>query len=76
MGTSIPHVVTDVVLLGFPVPRIWNLRLHKSRKVILTVIFSLGILYIALFSCLFHKYTAGIGAKNTFFSLTNIPNPE
>ena len=47
VGSAIPHIVTDVVLLCIPVPIIWNLHLHSSRKVILTAIFALGILYSA-----------------------------
>lgn len=51
LGSSTPHIVTDVVLVGIPVPLIWNLHLHRSRKVILTAIFALGILYVALYLC-------------------------
>ena len=40
------------MLLDIPVPLIWNLHLHSSRKIILTAIFALDISYIALFLCL------------------------
>ena len=49
VGSSTPHIVTDVVLLGFPVPLIWNLHMHKSKKIMLTAIFAVGGLWVALF---------------------------
>ncbi|KAM0798769.1 hypothetical protein BDR22DRAFT_934515 [Usnea florida] len=42
VSSSIPHIITDVVFLGFPVPLIWNLHMHKSRKMMLTAIFAVG----------------------------------
>ena len=66
VGSSTPHIVTDVVLLGIPMPLIWKLHLHSSRKVILTAIYALGILYIALFFVSFHNCTAGAEAKTGF----------
>ena len=66
VGSTIPHVVTDVVLLGIPVPLIWNLHLHISRKVILTAIFAFIMLYIAPLFMSFYKCTARAGAKTSF----------
>lgn len=48
VGLSIPHILTDVVLLGIPVPLIWNLHLYRSRKVVLTAVFALGIFVTAV----------------------------
>lgn len=47
MGSSIPHITIDILLLGFPVPLIWRLHMHSSHRIILTVLFASGILYVA-----------------------------
>ena len=49
VGISVPHIITDVVLLGFPVPLIWKLQMLRRQKVVLTVIFTMGSLYVALY---------------------------
>ena len=46
MGCSILHVVTDVLLIGLPVPLIWGLCIHRTHKVFLTAVFALGGLYV------------------------------
>ena len=68
VGLSIPHIVTDVVLLGLPVPLIWSLHLHSSRKVILTAIFALGILYIAPFLVSFTTALPALDIRLAFFA--------
>lgn len=49
MASSIPHFIIDVVLLGFPAPLIWRLHMARSQKIMLTVIFAMGSLYVAIF---------------------------
>ena len=48
LGCTVPHILIDLLLLGFPVPLIWRLHMHRSQKIILTFIFTLGSLYVAL----------------------------
>ena len=52
VGSSTSYLVTDIGLLGISVSLTWNIHLHSSRKVILTAIFALGIMYLAPFWCL------------------------
>ena len=47
MGSSISHISTNVLLLGFPVPLIWRLHMPRSHRIILTVLFAMSILYVA-----------------------------
>ena len=42
LGTAIPNVVTDILLLVFPIPWIWKLVMPTSQKIALLGIFLLG----------------------------------
>ncbi|KAH6604403.1 hypothetical protein Trco_007849 [Trichoderma cornu-damae] len=44
VGKSIPHIITDVLILLFPLPYIWNLRLRKSQKIATVGVFLVGML--------------------------------
>ena len=44
IGSSIPHIITDIALICLPMPVIWNLQMSRSRKVSLSFIFGLGVL--------------------------------
>ena len=43
-GTT--NILTDIVILGLPLPLIWKLQIRRKRKVGLLGIFLLGSLYI------------------------------
>ncbi|EHK17254.1 uncharacterized protein TRIVIDRAFT_42454, partial [Trichoderma virens Gv29-8] len=43
IGKTVPHIVTDVLILLFPLPYIWNLHLRMSQKIATACIFMLGI---------------------------------
>ncbi|KAL7793706.1 hypothetical protein V8C37DRAFT_401787 [Trichoderma ceciliae] len=43
IGKTVPHIVTDVLIMIFPLPYIWNLHLRMSQKIATTCIFFLGI---------------------------------
>ena len=47
-GNAIPNIITDVALLVLPMPFIWRLHLSQMRKVLLTCIFIMCILYVQL----------------------------
>ncbi len=38
----VPNIVTDLVLLGMPMPLVWKLGLPRGQKVALCGIFALG----------------------------------
>ncbi|MCJ1352543.1 MAG: hypothetical protein MMC33_002527 [Icmadophila ericetorum] len=42
LGVAIPNITTDLVILIFPLPMIWKLRMAKSQKVALMGVFTLG----------------------------------
>ena len=42
LGVAIPNVVTDILLLIFPLPWIWKLVMPTSQKIALSGIFLLG----------------------------------
>ena len=42
LGTAIPEVVTDFVILAMPLPYIWNLQMKLRQKVLLSLVFILG----------------------------------
>ncbi|KAL7906416.1 hypothetical protein GGI35DRAFT_108468 [Trichoderma velutinum] len=43
IGKTAPHIVTDVLILLFPVPYIWGLHLRMSQKIATACVFGLGI---------------------------------
>ena len=51
VGSWVPHIFIDLVLLGLPVPLLWKLQMHLSQKLILTGVFACGGLYVALLLC-------------------------
>lgn len=54
-ANSIPNIATDLALLLFPLPIIWNLQLPASHKLSLTGIFAIGGLWVSQvksFSCM------------------------
>lgn len=46
LGTAVPNVVTDFVILILPVSMVWQLQISKRRKRALCGVFLLGTLYI------------------------------
>ena len=48
LGSSIPYVFTDLVLLKFSVSHIWKLDTHRLQKIMLIFVFALGSLYVAV----------------------------
>lgn len=48
VGSWVPHIFIDLVLLGLPVPLLWKLQMHIKKKAMLIAIFACGGLYVAL----------------------------
>lgn len=44
IGKTVPHIITDIFILLFPVPYIWGLHLRMSQKIATACVFMLGIL--------------------------------
>ncbi|KAF6218268.1 hypothetical protein HO133_006230 [Letharia lupina] len=42
VGSSIPHIITDLALIGLPMPRIWKLQMPRSQKIMVSAILGLG----------------------------------
>lgn len=47
-GFAITSLVTDIAILALPVPLIWLLHLSRGQKTGLTMLFTLGGLYVSL----------------------------
>lgn len=47
-------LIIDIIVIVLPMPILWRLQLRTSRKVLLTAIFGLGLMYGSLLAC--HKY--------------------
>jgi hypothetical protein len=47
-GYAISSLVTDIAILVLPVPLIWRLQLSRGQKAGLTMLFTLGVLYVCL----------------------------
>ena len=58
--SAIAHIITDIALLGFPVPLIRKLDMHRSQKNMLTAIFAMGGLYVDFF------FTVDLGARTEY----------
>ena len=46
VGTSILNVMIDIAILALPIPSLWKLKLPMTRKLVISGIFMLGILYV------------------------------
>lgn len=44
-STGIAHIILDFIILVLPIPVIWNLKIARSRKVLISIILTLGVLY-------------------------------
>jgi len=61
-GLQIPNILTDAIILVMPLRVVWNLKMPRAQRVLLTAIFMLGVLCVCssfLFPffccfCLFH----------------------
>ena len=42
VGSWVPHIFIDLMLLGLPVPLLWKLQMQSTRKLVLTAIFAVG----------------------------------
>ena len=42
VGSWVPHIFIDLMLLGLPMPLLWKLQMQSTRKLILTGIFAVG----------------------------------
>lgn len=41
------NLVLDIVVLLLPLPMLWRLQMHSKKKIALSLIFSLGLLYVS-----------------------------
>ncbi|KAF6238430.1 hypothetical protein HO173_003397 [Letharia columbiana] len=72
---AIPHIVTDAMLLIFPMPLVWKLQMHRSQKAMLTMVFALGGFVTVMSGVRLGLFFADSVNDNTYnppFLLTNI----
>jgi hypothetical protein len=50
--TNVSNLITDIWIFLMPVPMIWHLQLQTKKKLMLTVIFCIGLAYVLLRSTL------------------------
>ena len=46
IATGVINVLTDVWVIGLPIPQIWSLQMPRRSKVVLSVLFSMGLVYV------------------------------
>lgn len=39
---SLPHIITDLIMLGLPLPLLWNMQMRRARKVGIILTFLTG----------------------------------
>lgn len=42
MGSAIPSVLIDIIILVLPLPKLWHLKIDLARKIGLMTVFILG----------------------------------
>ena len=42
LGSAIPSVIIDAIILALPMPMLWRLKLKRSRKILVTGVFICG----------------------------------
>ena len=53
LGTNIPNVIVDFLVLALPLQPIWSLQIPTVKKVILNAILALGVAYVSVSRLLF-----------------------
>lgn len=43
-ATGIAHIVLDLIILILPLPIIWNMKIDTTRKFLVSLVFTIGIL--------------------------------
>jgi len=54
LGSSVPNIVEDIVILLLPTPQIWKLKVPKAQKVAICAVFLLGFLLVLVRCGLWH----------------------
>lgn len=52
IGYAVVNILTDLIVWAMPIPRVLRLKLPLSQKVALSIIFSLGLMYVSCVLCL------------------------
>ena len=42
MGNAIPNIITDVIILGLPMGKVWHLQMSRGRRLAVSGMFLLG----------------------------------
>lgn len=46
LAEAIINMLLDIAILSLPMPLVWRLQMTRRRKIILTIIFGLGFMYV------------------------------
>jgi len=46
LGTGIVNIITDIMVLSLPIRPVWDLRLPRRSKAVLTIVFCIGFLWV------------------------------
>lgn len=73
VGSSIPHITTDITLIGLPMLLIWKLQMRRSQKALLSAIFGLGgIVTIVAIVRLVYLIRVDAKSTNVVISIANV----
>jgi hypothetical protein len=48
-ATGIAHIILDLIILILPLPIIWTMKIDKTRKFLVSLIFTVGVLCVFFF---------------------------
>ncbi|TVY45829.1 hypothetical protein LSUB1_G000099 [Lachnellula subtilissima] len=71
-GIGIPNLITDVMLIIFPLPMVWKLHMPLSQKIAVSGIFALGGFIVAV--SFIHIFTVDSIGKNPDISWEIVPD--
>ena len=46
LAEAVINMVLDITILSLPMPLVWRLQMTRRRKIILTIVFGLGFMYV------------------------------
>ena len=51
LADGIINLIVDLAVITLPMPMIWRLQMSQQRKIALTIVFALGIMYVNVNRC-------------------------
>lgn len=60
LAEAIINMLLDIAILSLPMPLLWRLQMTRRRKIISTIIFGLGFMYVLVLQCPRDKLTCAL----------------